>query len=370
MSPVCTFIYYYIFKGCYFIFGYAQVEVKLVELKNVVSEFIRIGRQVDPLMEHYLLSNLSEAFKEPVLHQIRTGGKRVRPALTIISAKALGGRQDEAMPAAAAVELTHQYSLVLDDIIDHSELRRGQPTVWKKYGISTAILVAVHYRESISEALLDTVDPPTFTRILVETTKVLTEGERLDILFEQAGRADEPYVVKNRYKIVTFDDYMDMISKKTAALIETACVFGALSARADKKQIEALKKYGHALGIAFQIGDDIIDLFGEEEKTGKRVGQDIVEHKLGNIVIALALEELEGKDKEKLLATLRKDEVTFEEAREVINLIKAKTRAKERAQNLRDEWVSKALQSLRALPENEHKKMLEGLARFIAVREY
>ena len=337
---------------------------------EVVKRLIEIGHKVDPLMEEYILRGASKDFREPLLYTIRAGGKRVRPALTLISAEAAGGSQEDAMPAAAAVELTHNYSLILDDIIDHSELRRGQPTVWKKYGLSIAILVAVHYRESIEEALLDTPDPPKFSRILLNTIKTLTEGERLDILFEQAGRLDEPYVIEKRYRAVTLDDYMDMIRKKTASLIRTACTLGALSVGAPETLVRALESYGEALGIAFQVGDDIIDLFGKEEVTGKKVGQDIVEHKLGNVVVTLALEELEGKDKEYLLSVIRKDVVTFDEAKDVIRLISEKTSARERAEKMRDEWVKKALSSLDPLPDSEAKRLLEGLAHFISVREY
>jgi len=338
--------------------------------KEALKRLLSVGKKVDPVMEKYLLRHVSEGFKEPVLYMVRIGGKRVRPALTLLSAEAAGGQQEAALPAAAAIELTHNYSLILDDIIDHSELRRGHPTVWKKYGLSIAILVAVHYRESISEAINDTPDPPRFLEILTRTNKILTEGERLDILFEQAGRLDEPYVVENRYKVVTLDDYMDMVRKKTASLMRTACVFGAMSVGAPESIVRGLGDYGEALGIAFQVGDDIIDLFGKEEVTGKRVGQDIVEHKLGNVVVALALEELSGKDEEELLSVLRKDVVSYEDARRVIKLIEEKTTARERAERLRDEWVSKALKSLEPLPDTEAKKWLRGLAHFIAIREY
>ncbi len=338
--------------------------------KEALKRLIETGKKVDPVMEKYLLRHVSEAFKEPVLYPIRVGGKRIRPALTLLSAEAAGGPQDKALPAAAAVELTHNYSLILDDIIDHSEKRRGQPTVWKKYGLSIAILVAVHYRESISEALNDTPDPPRFTEILTETIKVLVEGERLDILFEQAGRLDEPYVVEHRYKVVTLDDYMDMVRKKTSVLIRTACMFGAMSVGAPEDLVNALGEYGEALGIAFQVGDDILDLFGKEELTGKKVGQDIVEHKLGNVVVALALDELSGSDRDELLSILRKDVVTYDDAKCAIKLIEEKTSARERAEKLRDEWVKKAIESLAPLPDTEAKRLLEGLAYFVSIREY
>lgn len=336
--------------------------------QNIVELLSKYGNAIDPVMERYLLKNAHPDFTEAILYPIRVGGKRVRPALTLLSALAVGGRAEDAYPAAAAVELAHNYSLILDDIIDHSELRRGVPTVWKKYGLSTAILVAVHYRESISEALNDTRDPEVFHGEMARTIKLLTDGERLDILFEQAGREDEPYVVSARHKRVALNDYLDMVSKKTGALIETACYFGGLSVEgASEEALEALRNYGKNIGLAFQISDDIIDIFGEERKTGKKVGGDIKEHKLGNVVILLALEELgEGS---LLHGILSKGEVTDEDVAEAIKEIN-RTQARKRAEALRREYTQLALEALEALPDTPFKKMLRELAIFIEQREY
>lgn len=337
---------------------------------EVINELTKLGNVIEPVIEEYLRKNADEKFVEAILYQIRTGGKRIRPALTLLSAAAAGGSFEDALPAAAAVELAHNYSLIIDDIIDHSELRRGKPTVWKKYGISIALLVAIHYRESISEALNDTKDPPLFNEIMARTIKFITEGERLDILFEQAGREDEPYVIMNRYKEITLDMYIDMVYKKTGCLIETSCLLGALSANKDKKIYHALSNYGRALGIAFQIGDDIIDLFGSERKTGKVVGGDIIEHKLGNVVITLALKELNGKYKDKLLRILRTKNVGKENVKEVIRIISSYTKAREEAEKLRKRYVNEAIKSLEKIPDSKYKTLLIELARFIETRDY
>jgi len=257
---------------------------------DVIDALSELGARVEPVLERYILSNAAEGFKEPLLYPVSTGGKRIRPALTMASTLALEGDLEKSLPAAAAVELAHNYSLIFDDIIDHGEVRRGMPTVWRRYGITTAILVAVHYRESIAQALNDTVDPPRFHAKMAETLKLLVDGERLDVLFEQAGRLDEPYVLENRWRRVTLGDYIDMVYRKTGALIETSCLFGAYTAGAGSAGEEAMARYGRGIGIAFQVADDIIDIFGRPEATGKKPGKDIEEHKLGNIVIALALE--------------------------------------------------------------------------------
>ncbi|RLF06076.1 MAG: polyprenyl synthetase family protein [Thermoprotei archaeon] len=334
-----------------------------------VKDLLKLGARVDPVIEEYLLRDADPEFHEAILYPIRTGGKRLRPALTLASALAVGGRVKDALPAAAAVELAHNYSLIFDDIIDHSELRRGKPTLWKKYGLSTAILVAVHYRESIAQALNDTRDPTKFSSIMARTLKLLVEGERLDVLFEQSGRRDEPYVIERRRSVVTLNDYLDMVYKKTGALIETACVFGALSGGGGAEEVEALRRYGANLGIAFQVGDDIIDIFGREEVTGKKVGKDIEEHKLGNVVVILALEELPPGEGEELRSILRADEVGSEEIEKAISLI-SRTKARSRAEELRRSYVREALHALDKLPSSEGKDMLRALAEFVASREY
>lgn len=337
---------------------------------SVVGLLAETGRRIDPVMEKYLSRNVAPEFRDAVLYQIRIGGKRIRPALTMVSAVAAGGKEEDAYPAAAAVEIIHNYSLVLDDIIDHSELRRGHPTVWKKYGISTAILVAVHYRESAAEALNDTPDPVAFNEIMAWTIKELIEGERLDVLMEQAGREDEPYVVANRIREMRLEDYLRMIEKKTARLIETSCRFGGMSVGAPKRVVEALSRYGYNVGLAFQVGDDIIDLFGKQEKTGKKVGQDIKEHKLGNVVVLLALEELRGTPEgEELESIIKKPVISWEEVGRAMEIISS-THAREKAEELRDRYVSEALKALEELGESEARRLLEGLAVFIKEREF
>lgn len=335
----------------------------------VLDSLLGLGNLVEEALEKYLLMDADSEFHEALLYPIRTGGKRLRPALTIASAIAVGASAKEAIPAAAAVELAHNYSLVLDDIIDHSEMRRGRPTLWKRFGLSTAILVAVHYRESIEQAINDTSDPKLFGSLMARTLKLLVEGERLDVLFEQAGRGNEPYVAERRRKTVAINDYLDMVYKKTGALIETSCIFGALSGGAPKPLVRGLGDYGRNLGIAFQVGDDIIDIFGREEVTGKRVGKDIEEHKLGNIVVLLALEELSPARREELLSILRQDRVDLGSVQRAVEIISS-TNARRRAEEMRRFYVSSAQRALEVLPENEGKRLLRELAEFVAVREF
>ncbi|MCS7104809.1 MAG: polyprenyl synthetase family protein [Thermofilaceae archaeon] len=334
-----------------------------------LNELLRLSAHVEPMLEKYLLKDTDPEFREPVLYQIKAGGKRLRPALTLVASIATGGSIEDALPAAASVELAHNYSLILDDIIDHSELRRGRPTLWKRYGLATAILVAVHYRESIAQAIEETKKPREFSEIMARTLKLLVEGERLDVLFEQAGRQDEPYVVEKRRRVVTLNDYLDMVYKKTGALIETSCIFGGLSAEAEPSWIKALEEYGRNIGIAFQVGDDIIDIFGREEATGKKVGKDIEEHKLGNIVILLTADELASREWRELAEILAKDVVPPRDLERALQIISS-TRSRERAEELRKRYANAAISALQRLPANEGTSMLKSLAEFVATREF
>lgn len=251
------------------------------------------GREIDEQLIKYLSREVSEEFRDAVIYQVSTGGKRLRPLMTLTAARACGGDYKSALPAAAIVELIHNYSLIYDDIIDEALLRRNKPTVRAKYGDNAAILIGIWYREAIEEAILETRDPIAFARETARTIRAIDEGERLDILLEYAGRRD-PYFAENRLgpRLLSdwealYNTYVKMISLKTAALIRTAVIFGAMSANA-QHCIKPLSDYGTYLGLAFQVLDDILDIFGDVRKFGKEIGKDIKEHKLGNAVVVMA----------------------------------------------------------------------------------
>jgi geranylgeranyl diphosphate synthase type I len=334
---------------------------------NLLSEFSPLRVQVESLIEKYLISNTSEEFKEVVLHQVRAGGKRIRPALVLLSCMACNGRVEDALPVAAAMELIHNYSLIFDDIIDRGELRRGKPTTRKKYGDTMAILTAVHYREAITEALNNSKKPVQLHKLVAETIKALVEGERLDVLFEQAGRDDE-YIVKHRRYDIGIDEYIEMVKCKTGMLLKTCCMAGAIVADAQEDFVNALGSYGINIGIAFQVADDIIDLFGEEGKVGKKIGKDIIEHKLGNIVLLLYIKSFPN-EASKVLNVLRRDHVEYSDVLNIIETMESKG-VKEKAYSFGLSYVWKAKESLNILPDTDAKQELLKLADLILYREY
>ncbi|MEM2122864.1 MAG: polyprenyl synthetase family protein, partial [Candidatus Bathyarchaeia archaeon] len=277
---------------------------------------LSIGRMVDPIINGYLVRGASDPFKPILLHQFEAGGKRIRAALAILSCEASGGSKDVGLNGAAVVELIHNYSLLVDDIIDKGEVRRGLPTTRALYSDVMALLAAMFYRESLEELADACRNPGEVRRIMSSTIKELIEGERLDILMEQAGRGG--YLEEKRLRRVSIEDYMDMIGKKTATLIRASCEIGCVEAGATESLRKALSSYGWSIGLAFQVVDDFLDIYGEE--TGKAKGKDIQEHKLGNIAVLYAMEALPGRLRERLLSILREDRVSEKNLAETFKL--------------------------------------------------
>lgn len=336
--------------------------------EKITSILKNYSKLVEPVIKKLLVLNVDRKFQKLVNYQIETGGKRLRPALVIISCQLLGGKIKDVLLPAAALEILHNYTLIVDDIIDQSTLRRGKPTCWFKFGTSVAQCVGVDYGASIFQAANLSKRSKELSEIFAKTLKKIVDGEILDILFEKAGRENEPYILKNRYYRVAEQDYFEMVFKKTAFFIQNCCEVGGLMAGAKKKNISALRSYGFNLGMAFQIQDDILDIFGEEKKFGKEIGKDLMERKRGNIIVLFALNELNSTDKRKLLSLLRKKEIYQKDIKRAMSLIR-RTKSRERAILLCQKFVKKAKSALNNLPQNEWSELLSDLADSTIERE-
>ncbi len=341
----------------------------MYNLNKGTTEFMELcKKEVDPVINKLLQTHSGKRYSEVISHQVETGGKRLRPVFLFLSCKILGGEMKDAVYPAAAIEIMHNYTLIVDDIIDHSETRRGKPTLWKKYGRSVTDCVGMQYAASVFEGASLSVHPVRISGIMVDTLKNIIDGEIIDVIQERAGREDEKFVSENRYTEITLDDYLEMVTKKTAKLFEACFEIGGVCANGSEEEIDALKDYGMNLGISFQICDDILDIFGDEEKFGKKIGKDIEERKGGNLVILLALEQLKGEKKERLKNILSKSILENEDIKEAVELIK-ESGAKERAQALGEEYVKKGKESIASLPENEWKEMMLDFANYIISRD-
>lgn len=214
---------------------------------------------------------------EPIRYAMASGGKRLRPMLALMAADLFGGKEEDVLPAAMALEMFHNFTLLHDDLMDGAPVRRGRPTVYKQYGDNTAILSG---DQMLIEAyrLIAEVPTHTLSRVLPLFTQMATEiceGQQYDMDFEQ--RSD-----------VTIPEYMTMIRLKTSVLLGTALHIGALIAGASEADQEAIYSFGVNLGLAFQIQDDMLDCWGDPATFGKRVGGDIVDNKK-SLAMLLAL---------------------------------------------------------------------------------
>jgi geranylgeranyl diphosphate synthase type II len=226
---------------------------------------------------------------EPITYILKLGGKRLRPVLTLMTTEIFGTNHKEALNAALAVEVFHNFSLVHDDIMDDAPLRRGKQTVHEKWDINTGILSGDAMLIQAYQ-LFENYDNDTFrglAQIFSKTAIEVCEGQQYDVDFEE--RND-----------VTEVEYLKMIEYKTAVLVGAAMKMGALVANASEADAQKIYDFGRLLGIAFQLQDDYLDAFGNPETFGKQVGGDIIENKKTYLYIK-AIENASQDDRQQLL---------------------------------------------------------------------
>lgn len=210
------------------------------------------------------------SLSDPIVYTMRGNGKRLRPVLTLAVAEALGVSPHRVLGPAVAVEVYHNFTLLHDDVMDNSPMRRGQPSVWKKWNTAQAILSGDAMLSVALDCLLHVCLP---NEVIVELVRCFN-GIALDVDAGQQFDMD----FEKRYD-VTLEEYIKMISLKTGALLGGACLIGAICGGAPARVRTAFYDYGKYLGIAFQIQDDILDVFGDEATLGKPIGGDILNDK-------------------------------------------------------------------------------------------
>jgi len=333
---------------------------------NPLTKIVKMGRKVDPIIFKALGESSPTEFQFPVAYHFRTGGKRMRATLVLLACAACGGRIEDGMNPAALVEMIHNYSLVMDDLIDRGVVRRGKPTVRVKFGESVALLIAMLYREALDNLIEKCVLPDKTRVVAVKAMKDIIEGERLDIMFEQAGRED-PYLQAHRILNPSFALYVEMIGKKTAALFKAASQIGGYSARANPRIVHSLGEFGWKAGLAFQMMDDVLDICGQE--TGKQIGKDIVEHKLGNAVILTALKYLPRAKKSEILTTLRSEKVSQAMVKRARQLV-METPAENDCREIAGKYLQQAKAHLSVLGKSVYRDGLATLSEAIVSRSF
>ena len=226
---------------------------------------------------------------EPMNYIIANGGKRLRPVLTLMAAELFGGDMDKALKSALAIEFFHNFTLIHDDIMDEAPLRRNKPTVHTLHGINIGILSGDALLIKSYQFFEDLEDSQfkKCIQLFSETGIKICEGQQMDVNFETNNK-------------VSYDDYIQMITYKTAVLCASALKIGAIIAHAEESDARAIYEFGRHLGIAFQMMDDYLDVFGSQEQFGKRQAGDIYENKK-TILYLLALENADEEQKKSLL---------------------------------------------------------------------
>ncbi|MBU0496376.1 MAG: polyprenyl synthetase family protein [Candidatus Thermoplasmatota archaeon] len=294
---------------------------------------------------------------EATKHLPSGGGKRLRPVLALLSCESISQNCYDVLPFAAALELVHNFSLVHDDIMDNSTLRRNLPTVHVKYGEPTAILAGDYLFAKAFEAMHDlNVDLDLYKNLnhgLIECILAICEGQQLDMIFEHRAT-------------ITETEYMDMIKKKTAVLFSLASYGGAEIAGADTTMVTAMKNYGIYLGLAFQIWDDYLDLSSDEQTLGKDIGNDIRNGKK-TLIAVNALQIATGTQKTLLQQTFGNPNATELDIHQVFSLFKD-LKSIEYARKTAMNFNTKAKQCLGLLPETNTKQLLYHLTDYAIQR--
>lgn len=308
-------------------------------------------------LEKFMQGGSPETLYNAMRHLPLAGGKRLRPVIAMLSCEAVNGDVIKVVPLSIACELAHNFTLVHDDIMDKSKVRRGLPAVHIKYGEPTAIIAGDLLFAKAFEAMhKTTVDANIFKNVeygLIDCIREISEGQQLDMEFEKR-------------KMVSEEEYLEMIKKKTAVLFQYAAEAGAILGGADSKQSNALSQYGMNLGVGFQIWDDYLDISSDIEVLGKDIGNDIRNGKK-TLIACHSLKNATGENKKILDKIFGNLEATDEQVKKVYDSFR-KIGSADYAKQKAIYFVNTAKQALDVLHNSEAKTILLSLADYAITR--
>lgn len=321
-------------------------------------QFIKDYQQtVSKAIHEYTFTDKSDPLYEPINYITSQHGKRIRPMMVLMANEMFGGDHQKALKPAIGIEIFHNFTLVHDDIMDAAELRRNKPTVHTLYGLNVGILTgdalllkSIKFFEDLEPDLYHSC-----LQVFIRSGLLLCEGQQLDINFQKE-------------KQVSFDDYLKMITYKTGVLSAASFEIGALIAGADSTEAENISAFGKHLGIAFQMMDDYLDVFGKDQQIGKVHAGDIAENKK-TVLYILARENATQEEHERLdywyaIENQNKDKI------QAVEQIFRRTKADERALLLIHKHTDIAKNHLDQIKvDDEKKKPLIELAHFLLKRE-
>lgn len=318
-------------------------------LKQVEPDLLRVEDQLVQLLE-----KRGGVLKGPAEMMFRSGGKRLRPALVLLSSRLFGPQPESAIAIAAAVEMVHGASLIHDDVIDHTDMRRGQPTLNALTGNRIAVLLGdlLLCQALLAVAELDRV---ALVRVVSQAVADMTAGQILELRYQ--GNLD-----------TDVDQYLRMIEGKTAALMEAGCRLGAMLNQAPQEQVEACADFGRNLGMAFQISDDVLDIWGDPEKLGKPTGNDLQERKYTLPFLYSYQQSL--KPQRNLVRQLLKKDPLDRGGIQALTQWMDQNQAREYSQQLASDYVEEARRALKRTPEGATRGSLEELLDYVVGREH
>lgn len=283
---------------------------------------------------------------EVILYLLSSGGKRLRPVFLALSARMCGYTGENIPAMSAVIEYIHTATLLHDDIIDGAKYRRKRPTANSLYGNDVAVLCG-DFLYSRSYITLTEYGAKQVQMILSSAALTMSEGEVIQLL--KTGDIN-----------LTFDDYIQIITRKTAVLFSAACEIGGRLAEVSEDKIKALKDFGYYLGLGFQMTDDILDYMGNPEITGKKNGTDLFEGKL-TLPVIKTLEKADNNEKNIITEMFKKKERNDDDLKIIKDIMK-KYDIEKISEKTADEYINKSLQSLNVFEDNDYRKALIALA--------
>ena len=326
---------------------------------DIKKELAAMSKELDKPIQRYIENEKPDNLIEASRQYPYAGGKRMRPAMVIVSAGAVGGNKEKAIPFAAAIEYIHNFTLIHDDLMDGDEMRRGMVTSHVKYGMPTAILAgdALFAKAFDIIAGLD-VSSDVMRKVLKVTSVAvwdLARGQQMDVNNENGEE-------------VSMEEYIETIRLKTSVLFAAGAAGGALIGGADDKTVEAVHSYAMSLGVAFQMFDDVLGIIGDPKVTGKSAGNDIRKGK-STVMVTHALKNISDpnvlKEFRSILGDLKASEKKIQRAREILD----STGSIKYAISLAEDYVKEAMAKLDILPESKDKEFMLALAEFAMKRE-
>lgn len=313
--------------------------------------------QFNTYLQEQLEQKKTHVLDEPVRYFLSLGGKRLRPVLMLMASDLFHADIDKGMPVATALEFFHNFTLIHDDMMDDATLRRGHATTHEKFGTNTALLtgdlllvIAYKYLQQA-----DITNKDKAWQLFNLTASQVCEGQQYDLLYESRTK-------------VSVDDYLQMIELKTAVLLGCCMKMGAIIGEADDQDQENMYEFGRCLGLSFQLQDDILDTFGDENRLGKKVGGDIIQDKK-TFLLLRAFEKADNAQTEELTKWIGTKQAPHDKINVVKNMFD-KLNVKKEAQELRNEYYHQARTHLDAVKKpQDRKEPLRSLTHNLLFRE-